>query len=251
MTISRSSSSAGSVFRRASASRGPPRRRPPQAVVRAGAGGGRGPSRPAPSISAKYSSIWQTAFSRRSSSSRRAPGAPVGLRRAALPVDGVAGALTRKDCQVSGRGPPGVEASWAGPLRWRQFPALAATAFLSRTALEAQETSGPEPHPAISKSEEIRKASSTATPLLGYEVKVFEDILEVVRDLNFLEPDHVVMDIDELARKWKVAAQACGWPRRKSRSSCWSGPVISLDRDQLLPLGFPGSSSSLSCASSI
>ncbi len=67
----------------------------------------------------------------------------------------------------------------------------------------------------ISKSEEIRKSFLNSYSLLGYEVKVFEDILEVVRDLNFLEPDHVIMDIDELARKWKVVASGLRMAQKK------------------------------------
>jgi DNA-binding response OmpR family regulator len=67
----------------------------------------------------------------------------------------------------------------------------------------------------ISKSEEIRKSFLDSYSLLGYEVKVFEDILEVIRDLNYLEPDHVVMDIDELARKWKVVASGLKLAQKK------------------------------------
>ncbi len=67
----------------------------------------------------------------------------------------------------------------------------------------------------ISKSEEIRRSFLNSYSLLGYEVKVFEDILEVVRDLNFLEPDHVVMDIDELPRKWKVVAAGLRLAQKK------------------------------------
>jgi DNA-binding response OmpR family regulator len=67
----------------------------------------------------------------------------------------------------------------------------------------------------ISNSEEIRKAFLDSYSLLGYEVRVFEDILEVIRDLNFLEPDHVVMDIDALARKWKVVAAGLRGAQKK------------------------------------
>ena len=67
----------------------------------------------------------------------------------------------------------------------------------------------------ISKSEEIRNSFLDSYTLLGYEVKVFDDILEVIRDLNFLEPDHVVMDIDELARKWKVVASGLKLAQKK------------------------------------
>jgi DNA-binding response OmpR family regulator len=67
----------------------------------------------------------------------------------------------------------------------------------------------------ISKAEEIRSSFLDSYTLLGYEVKVFDDILEVIRDLNFLEPDHVVMDIDELARKWKVVASGLKLAQKK------------------------------------
>jgi DNA-binding response OmpR family regulator len=58
----------------------------------------------------------------------------------------------------------------------------------------------------IAKSEEIRRCFARSYPLLGYQVSAFEDIYEPIRELNELDPDHVIMDVDELARKWKVVA---------------------------------------------
>jgi DNA-binding response OmpR family regulator len=67
----------------------------------------------------------------------------------------------------------------------------------------------------ISKSEEIRRSFLDSYTLLGYEVRVFEDVFEVIRDLNYLDPDHVVMDIDELARVWKVVAAGLRLAQKK------------------------------------
>jgi DNA-binding response OmpR family regulator len=67
----------------------------------------------------------------------------------------------------------------------------------------------------ISKSPEIRESFRESYTLLGYEVSISEDIFEVIRDLNLLEPDHVVMDIDELARKWKVVAAGLRLAQKK------------------------------------
>jgi len=58
----------------------------------------------------------------------------------------------------------------------------------------------------IAKSESLRRCFAASYPLLGYEVWAFDDIFEPIRELNNLDPDHVVMDVDELARKWKVLA---------------------------------------------
>jgi DNA-binding response OmpR family regulator len=67
----------------------------------------------------------------------------------------------------------------------------------------------------ISQSEEIRKAFLDSYSLLGYEVKVTEDILEVIRELNYLEPDQVILDVDGLARKWKILAAGLRGAQKK------------------------------------
>jgi len=92
----------------------------------------------------------------------------------------------------------------------------------------------------ISKSEEIRKSFLDSYSLLGYEVKVFEDILEVIRDLNFLEPDHVVMDIDELARKWKVVASGLRMAQKKITIILLVSAMSLEEANEALMLGVSG-----------
>jgi DNA-binding response OmpR family regulator len=58
----------------------------------------------------------------------------------------------------------------------------------------------------ISKSEEVRQSFAEAYNLLGFEVSVFDDIQEPIRDLNVLDPDYVIIDTDGLARQWKIVA---------------------------------------------
>ena len=67
----------------------------------------------------------------------------------------------------------------------------------------------------ISKSPEIRDGFWDSYTLLGYEVTACDDVVEVVRDLNLLDPDHVIMDIDELPRKWKIVASALKLAEKK------------------------------------
>lgn len=58
----------------------------------------------------------------------------------------------------------------------------------------------------VSRSQDIRRSFLESYSLLGYEVTAAEDIVEVIRELNTLDPDHVVMDIEGLPRQWKVVA---------------------------------------------
>ena len=58
----------------------------------------------------------------------------------------------------------------------------------------------------VSRSEDIRRSFLESYSLLGYEVTAAQDIVEVIRELNNLDPDHVIMDIEGLPRQWKVVA---------------------------------------------
>lgn len=92
----------------------------------------------------------------------------------------------------------------------------------------------------ISKSEEIRKSFSESYSLLGYEVSVSEDILELIRDLNILEPDYVIIDIDELARKWKIAASGLRLAQKKIMIILIAGGVTLEEANEALMLGVSG-----------
>jgi len=67
----------------------------------------------------------------------------------------------------------------------------------------------------VSGSEEIRHSFLESYTLLGYEVTVSEDIVEVIRGLNDLDPDQVVMDVDGMPRQWKVAASGLRLAQKK------------------------------------
>jgi DNA-binding response OmpR family regulator len=92
----------------------------------------------------------------------------------------------------------------------------------------------------ISTSEEIRKSFAESYALLGFEVNVYEDILELVRDFNVLEPDYVVMDIDELARRWKIAASGLGLAQRKIMIILIAEAVTLEEANEALTLGVSG-----------
>lgn len=92
----------------------------------------------------------------------------------------------------------------------------------------------------ISKSEEIRKSFAESYSLLGFEVSVSEDILELIRDLNVLDPDYVIMDIDELARRWKIAASGLRLAQRKIMVILIAEMVTLEEANEALLLGVSG-----------
>ncbi|UCF95790.1 MAG: response regulator [Spirochaetaceae bacterium] len=92
----------------------------------------------------------------------------------------------------------------------------------------------------ISKSEEIRTSFLESYSLLGYEVSVSEDILELIRDLNILEPDYVIMDIDELARMWKIVAAGLRLAQKKITIILIASAVTLEEANEALILGVSG-----------
>ena len=92
----------------------------------------------------------------------------------------------------------------------------------------------------ISKSAEIRQSFTDSYSLLGYEVSVFEDIFEVIRDLNSLDPDHVIMDIDELARKWKIVASGLQLAQKKITIILIASTMTLDEANEALILGVSG-----------
>jgi DNA-binding response OmpR family regulator len=92
----------------------------------------------------------------------------------------------------------------------------------------------------ISKSEEIRKSFLESYSLLGYEVSVSEDILELIRDLNILEPDYVIIDIDELSRMWKIAASGLRLAQKKIMVILIAGGITLEQANEALVLGVSG-----------
>ena len=92
----------------------------------------------------------------------------------------------------------------------------------------------------ISKAEEIRKSFLESYSLLGYEVSVSEDILELIRDLNILEPDYVIMDIDQLARRWKIAASGLRLAQKKIMIILIAETVTLDQANEALMLGVSG-----------
>jgi DNA-binding response OmpR family regulator len=92
----------------------------------------------------------------------------------------------------------------------------------------------------ISKSEEIRNSFAESYSLLGFEVSVSEDILELIRDLNVLEPDYVIIDIDELARRWKIVASGLRLAQRKIMIILLAETVTLEAANEALTLGVSG-----------
>ena len=92
----------------------------------------------------------------------------------------------------------------------------------------------------ISKSEEIRKSFAESYSLLGFEVTVSEDILELIRDLNIIEPHYVIMDIDKLARRWKIAASGLRLAQGKIMVILIAETVTLEEANEALTLGVSG-----------
>ena len=92
----------------------------------------------------------------------------------------------------------------------------------------------------ISKSEEIRRCFRESYSLLGFEVNESEDVLELIRDLNILEPDYVIIDIDELARKWKIAASGLRLAQKKITIILIADTVTLEEANEALALGVSG-----------
>jgi CheY-like chemotaxis protein len=92
----------------------------------------------------------------------------------------------------------------------------------------------------VSKSAEIRQSFLESYSLLGYEVNVSEDIIELIRDLNILDPDYVVMDIDELARMWKIVASGLRLAQKKITIILIAGTITLEEANEALVLGVSG-----------
>jgi CheY-like chemotaxis protein len=92
----------------------------------------------------------------------------------------------------------------------------------------------------IAKSEEIRRCFAESYPLLGYEVSAFEDIYEPIRELNDLNPAHVVMDVDELARKWKVVASGLKLAQKTITLILFASAMTLEEANEALHLGASG-----------
>ncbi len=92
----------------------------------------------------------------------------------------------------------------------------------------------------ISKSAEIRQSFLESYSLLGYEVNVSEDVIELIRDLNFIDPDYVIMDIDELARMWKIVASGLRLAQKKITIILLAGTITLEEANEALVLGVSG-----------
>lgn len=92
----------------------------------------------------------------------------------------------------------------------------------------------------ISKSAEIRQSFLESYSLLGYEVNVSEDVIELIRDLNVLDPNYVIMDIDELARMWKIVASGLRLAQKKITIILLAGTITLEQANEALVLGVSG-----------
>jgi DNA-binding response OmpR family regulator len=92
----------------------------------------------------------------------------------------------------------------------------------------------------ISKSAEIRKSFVDSYSLLGYELSAFEDIYEPVRDLNLIDPDHVILDIDGLDRKWKILTAGLRLAQKKITVILLASTVTLEEANEALILGVSG-----------
>jgi len=92
----------------------------------------------------------------------------------------------------------------------------------------------------ISKSAEIRQSFLESYSLLGYEVNVSEDVIELIRDLNILDPDYVIMDIDELARMWKIVASGLRLAQKKITIILLAGTITLEEANEALVIGVSG-----------
>jgi len=92
----------------------------------------------------------------------------------------------------------------------------------------------------ISKSAEIRQSFLESYSLLGYEVNVSEDVIELIKDLNILDPDYVIMDIDELARMWKIVASGLQLAQKKITIILLAGTITLEQANEALVLGVSG-----------
>ena len=61
----------------------------------------------------------------------------------------------------------------------------------------------------------MRENLSHKFPLLGYKVYTFSDIYEPIKELNNIDPDLVIIDVDENRRKWKIFASGLKLAKKK------------------------------------
>jgi CheY-like chemotaxis protein len=92
----------------------------------------------------------------------------------------------------------------------------------------------------ISKSAEIRKSFLESYSLLGYEVNVSEDVIELIKDLNILDPNYVIMDIDDLARMWKIVASGLRLAHKNITIILLAGAITLEQANEALVLGVSG-----------
>ena len=67
----------------------------------------------------------------------------------------------------------------------------------------------------VSNMKPICETLSQKFPLLGYEVFSFKDVSEPIRELNSLDPDLVIIDVDDDRRKWKIFASGLKLAKKK------------------------------------
>jgi DNA-binding response OmpR family regulator len=92
----------------------------------------------------------------------------------------------------------------------------------------------------IAKSEEIRQCFTRSYPLLGYEVYAFADIYQPIRELNDLNPAHVVMDVDEMPRQWKVVASGLKQAHKAITLILFASAMTLEEANEALHLGASG-----------
>ncbi len=92
----------------------------------------------------------------------------------------------------------------------------------------------------ISKSAGIRQSFLESYSLLGYEVYVSEDVIELIRDLNVLDPNYVIIDIDELARMWKIVASGLRLAQKKITIILLAGTITLEQANEALVMGVSG-----------
>ncbi|MBN1837335.1 MAG: PilZ domain-containing protein [Spirochaetales bacterium] len=92
----------------------------------------------------------------------------------------------------------------------------------------------------ISRSAEIRSSFAEAYALLGYEVSVYEEVQEPIRELNALDPDHVVVDTDGLERLWKILAAGLQLAQKRITVILIASAMTLEEASEALALGVSG-----------
>ena len=69
---------------------------------------------------------------------------------------------------------------------------------------------------------------------------VCEDAIEVIRELNLLDPDHVIIDVDELAREWKIVAAGLKLAQKRINIILITSAMTFEEANEALVLGASG-----------